>query len=457
MPTETIAFANRHGRTLAARLETPTGPRVGVALLAHCFACSKNLTGLVRLSRALAADGFAVLRFDFTGLGESEGEAFEGGLGGDATDLLDAAAWLEANVAPVDLLVGHSLGGLAALQAAPDLPALKALATIGSPSDPQHVTQHLTPSAGTPPESTPPEGGAPEGSAPEGSATEDASSGGVPTGDTPAGDTPTGGASAGAGRRQVEIAGRTFALQQTFFDELERRSPVQCLAESQAAVMVMHAVTDNTVGIHHAETLFKAAKHPKSFVSLGQADHLLTRAEDAQFAASVLAGWAAGLLGTRAEADGTAARDAAQASAGGRDPELDPKTVRVTTGGSYATDAQVAGFPMRMDEPTDVGGSDTGPNPGALLRAALASCTSITLRMYANRKEWPLEAVDVTVASTSERKDGTVHTHMTREVTLHGDLSDEQRQRLIEIADRCPVHRTLEGEITIETTEATAG
>jgi putative redox protein len=426
MPTTKVTFTNRHGRTLAARLETPSGPRLGVALAAHCFACSKNLSGLVRLSRSLADAGFAVLRFDFTGLGESEGEAFEGGLGGDASDLLDAAAWLDENLAPVDLLIGHSLGGLAALQAAPELQGLAGVATLGTPSDPQHITQHLTPTS-DPQEDV-----------------------GVDV----------------EGRRQVQIAGRTFALGETFFQELERRSPAACLQDISASVMILHAVTDEVVGIRHAETLFKAAKHPKSFVSLGQADHLLTRPDDARFAASVLAGWARGLLAephdtaasaTETPAVGTAGGHAAPlagAPHGTRDPGADPSEVRVSTGGSYATDAQVAGFPMRMDEPLDVGGSDTGPNPGALLRASLASCTSITLRMYANRKEWPLDAVDVSVDSTSERQDGVVHTRMTRRVTLHGDLTDEQRARLIDIADRCPVHRTLEGEIEIVTEEA---
>lgn len=429
MATRDIEFDNRRGRRLAARLELPDDSQASAtALLAHCFTCGKDLKGLVRLSRTLTEHGFAVLRLDFTGLGESEGDFAEEGLGGDADDLEDAAGWLSDEVAAPSLLIGHSLGGVAALLVAERLPSLAALATIGTPADPSHVRSLVK---GDPSE--------------------------LQEGET----------------IETVLAGRSFELPKRFFDELDARSPLECLQGLKVPVAVLHSVTDKVVGIEHAERLFKAAKHPrKSYVSLGQADHVLSREVDARFAGHAIGAWAAATLeasgdarGTRAtgrSASGGAVSDGfvSDGVASGRAAHaiparerLDQRTTRAVTGQGYATDAYAGGFPLRADEPEKVGGTDTGPTPAELMRVALASCTSITLRMYANRKEWPVRSIEVEVDSKSERKEGTVHTGFERRIRLVGDLDDEQRGRLLEIAGRCPVHRTLEGEVTIETVE----
>ena len=406
MATRSIELENRRGRRLSARLDLPEdGEASATALLAHCFTCGKDLKGLVRLSRTLTEHGFAVLRIDFTGLGESEGDVGEAGLGGDADDLEDAAAWLAEEMAAPSLLLGHSMGGLAALLVADRLPSLRALATIGTPAEPEHVEGLL--------------GGDP-GELAEGETVE------------------------------VTVAGRSFDLGKRFFDELAERSPVACLRELRIPVLFMHSVTDEVVNIDHAERLFRAARSTKSFVSLGQAGHLLPREQDARYAGHVIGGWAAAILEGEGEARGTT-------PVGARGARLDDRVHRAVTGPGYATDAWAGGFPLRIDEPEEVGGTDTGPTPNELLRTALASCTTITVRMYADRKGWPLERIEAEVDGVSKREGGTMRSHFVRRVRLVGDLDDEQRARLIEIAGRCPVHRTLEGEVEIETEEVREG
>jgi putative redox protein len=410
MATRRVELENRRGRRLSARLDLPDEAAPGsaasaptaTALLAHCFTCGKDLKGLVRLSRTLTEHGFAVLRVDFTGLGESEGELGEAGLGGDADDLEDAAAWLASELRAPSLLVGHSLGGLAALLAAARLPSLRAVATIGTPAEPEHVQGLL--------------GGDP-GELQEGE------------------------------RLEATVAGRSFHLPKRFFDELDARSPAQCLRELRAAVLILHSVTDEVVGIDHAERLFRAARREKSFVSLGQAGHLLPRERDARFAGRMIGGWAAALLEGEGDPGGT------RAAIPTPRPRLEERRDLAVTEQGYATDVWAGGHPLRLDEPEDHGGTDTGPTPNETLRAALAACTTITLRMYAGRKEWPLERIECEVSGTSTREGGTMRTHLTRRIRLIGELDEDQRARLIEIAGRCPVHRTLEGEVTIDTEE----
>jgi putative redox protein len=399
MPTETVHLANRRGRRLAATLERPsTGEPVATALLAHCFTCGEDLRGPVRLSRALAGAGIAVLRLDFTGLGESEGEVAEAGLGGDADDLEDAAGWLAEEAGAPSLAIGHSLGGVAALQVARRLPSLRALVTIGTPSDAQHVLRLVEPDAPAP--------------------------------DDPDDDE----------RIAVRIAGHPFRLPGRFFREVREHDPIACVRALRVPLLVAHALTDDVVSVDHARALVEAARDPRtSYLSLGQADHLLAREADATFAARAIAGWATAVLDVGPPAAAPA--------------RLEERTSRAVTGAGYATDAHAGGFPLRVDEPEDHGGSDTGPSPVELMRTALASCTSITLRMYADRKGWPLERIEVDVVSESRREEGVVRTRFERRVRLIGDLHEKQRARAIEIAGRCPVHRTLEGEVTIDTIE----
>ncbi len=400
MPTDSVHLTNRRGRRLAAKLERPSaGEPVATALLAHCFTCGKDLRGLVRLSRTLAQAGVAVLRLDFTGLGESEGELAEAGLGGDANDLEDAAAWLAEEAGPPALLIGHSLGGVAALLVAERLPSLRALVTIGTPSDAQHVLHVVEP------------------------------------------DQPLPGELDDDDHVAARIAGRPFRLPGRFFREVRERDPIACAGSLRVPLLVAHAVTDNVVSIEHARALVQAARDPRtSYLSLGQADHLLAQEADATFAARAIVGWAAAILELPPPAAGSG-------------PRLDERRSRAVTRDGYATDAHAGGFPLRVDEPEDHGGSDTGPSPVELMRTALASCTSITLRMYADRKGWPLQRIEVEVVSQSRREEGVVRTRFERRIRLVGDLDAEQRARAIEIAGRCPVHRTLEGEVTIDTVE----
>lgn len=405
MSTRKLSFDNRRGRRLGARLDVPRyGPPAAAALLAHCFTCGKDLKGLVQLSRTLTEHGFAVLRIDMTGIGESEGEFAESGLAGDAEDLQDAAEVLSAEIAPPALLVGHSFGGAAALLAAPRIASLRALATIAAPAEPAHMTS-LFP-------------GAEEQAREEGAA-------------------------------EVAIAGRAFRLPDAFLQELASTDPTERLARLGVPLMILHAVTDEVVAIDHATRLFMAAKHPKSFVSLGDAGHLLPRRRDARFAGNVIGAWAAALLepesrrplGDPRPVPRTTAREA---------PDEERRTLAVT-GAGLATDGTIGGFPVRLDEPESVGGTDTGPAPMQLLRAALASCSSITMRMYADRKGWPLESATVEVDSTSVRRNGSMHTTYTRTIAMTGPLTEAQRERLMQIADRCPVHRALEGDVHIAT------
>lgn len=398
MPTDTVHLTNRRGRRLAARLERPAGGEpVATALLAHCFTCGKDLRGLVRIGRTLSRAGFAVLRLDFTGLGESEGDVAEAGLGGDVDDLEDAAAWLADEIAPPALLIGHSLGGVAALAVAGRLASVRAVVTIGTPSDAEHVLRLVEPDQADPSDLDDDE------------------------------------------RVSVRVGGRPFRLPGRFFRDLAERDPLACARTLGTPLLVAHAVTDNVVSIDHARALVQAARDPRSsYLSLGQADHLLADEADATFAARAIGGWVAALLDV----------DALGADSS---PRLAERVSRAVTRDGYATDAHAGGFPLRVDEPETAGGTDRGPTPVDLLRAALASCTSITLRMYADRKGWPLERIEVDVVSSSRREEGVVRTHFERRIRLIGDLDDEQRARAIEIAGRCPVHRTLEGEVDIVT------
>lgn len=228
------------------------------------------------------------------------------------------------------------------------------------------------------------------------------------------------------------------------------QSPLaEVLRQLDVPLLVLHAITDEEVSIQHAEQLFRASRHPrKAYMSLGQADHFLSGEADARFAGQLIGAWASSLLelqGMPAEVDGTEVAP----------PRLEARVSRAVTEEGYATASYAGGFPLTLDAPLSAGGTDLGPTPNEILRTALAACTTITLRMYANRKEWPLERIECEVTSKSERKDGEVHTHFVRHITLTGDLDDEQRGRILEIADRCPVHRSLEGTVTIETVEAT--
>ena len=403
MKSIAVRFPGRHGHDLAARLEMPSRPPRACALFAHCFTCSKDSKAAVFVSTALAEHGIAVLRFDFTGLGGSGGDFANSDFSSNVSDLVAAADWLRANHGPPAILVGHSLGGAAVLAAAGLIPEVKAVATIGAPFEPAHVKGLLA--------------GASAEIAAHGSA-------------------------------EVDLGGRRFTIRQEFLDDLDKQPQAEAIANLKRALLVMHSPRDTTVSIDNASSIFTAARHPKSFVSLDKANHLLTDRDDAFYAANVLAAWAGRYV-----------------------PLEDPHkieglagTVIVSeTGEGKFTQAIAAGaHALRADEPESVGGLDSGPGPYDLLLAALGACTSMTVRLYAEHKKLPLERVTVRLkhdkiyaadCEDCETKDGKID-RIDRVLELEGTLDDAQRAKLLEIADKCPVHRTLHSEVSVKTTLA---
>ena len=400
--SEKVSFAGAHGTTLAARLDLPAGRPRAFALFAHCFTCSKDIFAAARIAEGLAARGFAVLRFDFTGLGASEGDFANTNFSSNIEDLVKAADFLREQYEAPALLVGHSLGGAAVLAAAAQVPEAKAVATIGAPAEPSHVAAHFT----------------------DAQAEIEA-----------------------AGEAEVLLVGRPFRIKKQFLEDIGEHRLEDAISGLRKALMVFHAPRDAVVGIDNATKIFVAAKHPKSFVSLDDADHLLSRKSDAIYVAEVLAAWAGRYLGAAAEPSGFKAADG--------------EVVVEETGEGKFTQRIAAGpHALRADEPESFGGLGSGPSPYDLLLAGLGACTAMTLRMYADHKGLPLERARVTLAHSKihaqdcrncETKEGKID-RIDRQIELTGALSAEQRQRLLEIADRCPVHRTLHSEVLIETT-----
>lgn len=401
MQTERFTFQGHDGSDLSARLDLPDTPPVATALMAHCFTCGKDIPAARRIAARLAGMGLAVLRFDFTGLGHSKGEFENTSFSTNVADLVAAADALRARGMDVDLLIGHSLGGAAVLRAAHEMPSVKAVATIGAPFDPGHVTHHF------------------EG------ALEQIARDGV---------------------GEVRLGGRKLRIGQGFVEDISGVNLETAIATLKPALLVLHAPRDETVGIDSATRIFLAAKHPKSFVTLDDADHLITRAADAEYAADVIAAWATKYLDLRRAAPPIGA------------PEGVTRVTEIAPGG-FAQDVIASGgkHHIRADEPTTYGGTDSGLSPYQLMAAALGACTSMTLRMYARRKKWPLEGISVDIthdrmhAQDAPSAGGERIDRFRREIWLEGALSHEQQARLLEIADRCPVHKTLETGATVET------
>jgi putative redox protein len=401
--SEKVEFIGHDGASrLAARLDTPEGGARAVALFAHCFTCSKDIRAASRIAGALAARGFAVLRFDFTGLGASEGEFANTNFTSNVQDLVAAAEFLGSRGQPPQILVGHSLGGAAVLAAAGHIPSVKAVATIGAPADPAHVA-HLV--GGTDKEK----------------------------------------AIRDHGSAEVEIAGRTFTISSQFLDDIAVQNVARNLANLKRALLIFHAPRDNVVGIDNAAAIFAAAKHPKSFVSLDDADHLLSRSADATYVADVLAAWAGRYI------DGEEATAPAPVSA---PPVPEGYTVMVaeTGTGAFTQSVRAGRHLLTADEPERVGGNDRGPGPHAYLLAGLGACTSMTLRMYARRKEWDIGRISVALAIAAiDRDNPKAGSRITRRIVVAGLLDAEQREKLLEIANKCPVHRTLSNPLEIAT------
>lgn len=407
-----VTFAGSSGADLSARLDLPAGPPRAYALFAHCFTCSKDIAAASRVSRALTEQGFGVLRFDFTGLGMSGGEFANTNFSSNTEDIVAAVDWLRREHAAPQLLIGHSLGGSAILAVAGDIEEVRAVVTIGAPASPEHVT-----------------GVFPESSLHEIEATGDA---------------------------EVQIAGRTFTIRKQFLDDLDAHIVTERIATMRKALLLLHSPIDNTVSVDNAAEIFGAARHPKSFVALDGADHLLSDPADASFAASMISAFAARYID-----DESGERPAPAPSA--------QVVVSETSQGKFLTHVVVGRHRLLADEPESVGGFDAGPSPYDLLAAALGTCTSMTLRMYAERKELPLDHVSVEVTHDKQHIDDCTECvsderlagltgridRFERVVHLVGaDLSDADRASLLRIADRCPVHRTLESTSAIVTSLA---
>lgn len=400
MQFKKLAFTNVAGQELYGRLDLPAGKHpAAYALFAHCFTCTKDSKAAAYISRALTERNIAVFRFDFTGLGESSGDFADTTFSSNVADLVAAAEYLQAAHAGPQLLIGHSLGGAAVIRAAKQISGARAVVTIGAPSDPGHVTRHIQDHR------------------------DEIESRGV---------------------AQIDIAGRPFRIKKEFLDDLAQHRMSGAVRDLKRPLLVMHAPRDNTVGIDNAAAIFKEALHPKSFVSLDDADHLLSREQDAKYAGALIAAWADKYI--------------EKASAGAETDSDSAWQVRTRIGAQgYTTDIAAGAHRLTADEPIAVGGADKGPTPYDYLLAALGACTVMTLRMYADRKKWPLEGVTVDLQHHKihakdclecETAKGYVD-RIEREVGLIGELAVDQQKRLLEIADRCPVHRTLNSEINI--------
>jgi uncharacterized OsmC-like protein/alpha/beta superfamily hydrolase len=399
MPREKISFPGFDGSELSALLELPDKSPLGYVLFAHCFSCGKDLASASRISRALVRRGFAVMRFDFTGLGNSDGDFANSNFSSNAQDLVCAADYLRDHHKAPSILIGHSLGGTAALEAAPSVPESKAVVTIGAPFNPEHVTKQFSVDLE---------------------------------------------AIESEGEAEVDLAGRKFKIKKQFLDDVRDASVKEELSNLRKALLVCHSPVDTTVSINEAEKIYRTAKHPKSFISLDKADHLLTRKEDAEYVAATVSAWVSRYI-EPVEAD-----ESPETVASGHVSvtERDQKFARTVRSDSHEWIA---------DEPKKLGGTDLGPDPYEHLLASLGTCTSMTIRMYANRKKMALDDVQVVLSHSREhavdcencegepQKIEKLH----RAISIQGDLSEQEITRLMEIADKCPVHKTLLSDVEV--------
>lgn len=410
-----LEFVGSQGDQLAARLDLPAQPARAFALFAHCFTCSKDVLAAARISRALTESGIAVLRFDFTGLGQSGGEFANSNFSSNIDDIIRAADYLREHYRAPSILIGHSLGGAAVLAAAGRIPETKAVVTIGAPADPKHIVKLMATDISTIEE---------------------------------------------FGSAEVNLGGRPFTIQRQFLRDLETHSQDDRIAHLGAALLVLHSPTDQTVSIDNARHIFDAARHPKSFVALDGADHLLTGRDDAQFTAEMIGLWAERYASEIPIQDSSAAPATLLAGSPRNAFPLETGLVRVGESGAgpFGQTVAVGRHHLIADEPEPIG-SDTGPSPYDYVLAGLGACTSMTIRMYADRKKWPLEHVSVELRysrihaedcascdTSAARVD-----HIDRQITLRGQLTADQKIALLAIADKCPVHRTLHAGVHVTT------
>ncbi len=386
---EKFTFPNPRGESLAALAEYPVTPPRAWVLFAHCFTCSKQVGAATRISRALAGHGFGVLRFDFTGLGNSEGDFANTNFTSNVDDLRAAAEYLRAHHSAPAILIGHSLGGAAVLGVAGDLPEVRAVVTIGAPCDPQHVLRLFAPALDE---------------------------------------------IEARGEATVDIGGRPFRIKRQLVEDLRRQDLAGRIAALRRPLLILHSPRDRVVGIDQARCIYEHARHPKSFVSLDTADHMLSDPRDAEYVAGLLTAWAGRYVPAPAPASPA--------------PDDDEEVLVREVGGEYLNEIRVRGHRFYADEPLDVGGQDGGPKPTEYLLAALGSCISITLRMYVRHKGFPVDEIAVRLRQLPGGRDEP--TRLRVQVQLRGAVDDAQLKRIGAIARRCPVHRILTGPVEVE-------
>lgn len=402
---QNIKFAGSLGETLAARLHLPDGTTRAYAIFAHCFTCTKDIMAARKIADELSKRGIALLRFDFTGLGASSGEFENTTFTSNIGDILAAAQYLRDNFEAPKILIGHSLGGAAILAAAGEVPEAKAVATIGAPADADHVIHNF------------------------GAHLDEIEKEGI---------------------ADVKLAGRPFAIKREFIEDLRSHSVTveERVSKMNKALMVLHSPIDNTVGVENAGKIYTAAKHPKSFVSLDTADHLLSNPKDVAYVAEVIAAWASRYVDYDHKAAST--------------PVVDGAEVSETKEGKFQNSVRVGKHSLIADEPETVGGHDTGPSPYDYLNVALGACTSMTIRMYADFKKIPLNRVTVNVTHSKNHAEDCAECNLEegttgkidrfeRVITLDGEFDSETRDKMLKIADKCPVHKTLEAHSAIVT------
>jgi len=398
MKSQKLNFTNQEGYQLSARLDLPVDQKpLAYAIFAHCFTCSKNLLAIKNISRGLTANGIAVLLFDFTGLGESEGDFETTTFTSNIHDLFSAANYLEQKFEAPKILIGHSLGGAAALFASKQIKSIEAVVTIGAPFEPFHVTKLLADGIDEINET---------------------------------------------GKATVNIGGRPFIIANSFIEDLKEQDAEKIATELRKPILILHSPQDTTVSIDNAAKIYSAARHPKSFISLDGADHLLSKKTDSLYAGKMIAAWVEKYL--ESNQTGITLKSRSQVAV-------------QTDHESFTTQIKAGTHRFLADEPEEVGGNNLGPNPYDLLTAGLGACTSMTLHMYAKRKKWPLEDVIVHLDHHKDyskdcedcEKSSTKIDHFTRTIELKGELDEKQQQRLLEIADKCPVHKTLHAEVKV--------
>lgn len=400
MNVQKITFKNKGNEELVGRLELPVDQLAhNFAIFAHCFTCNKNFSAVRNISRALTEKGIGVLRFDFTGLGESDGDFADTNFSGNVEDLISAAEFLEENYKSPSLIIGHSLGGAAAIFAAEMIGSIKAVATIAAPSNPEHVKHLLHSNLNK---------------------------------------------IKAEGKAVVNIGGRDFTIKKQFLEDIESKSLPDVAKNLTRGIIIMHSPQDLIVDIKNAEDIYKAAKHPKSFVSLDGSDHLLTNKKDSSYAGNVIASWAQRFIEIP---DKESIQSNHQVVA-----SLDYEE-------GFTTQMKLGRHSITADEPIDFGGNDFGPTPYELVSAGLSACTAMTIQMYAKRKKWQVDNVEVHTnyskkhaedCEACESPDAKIDT-FSREIKFIGNLDDTQIKKLLEIADKCPVHKTLSSKIKIET------